>query len=90
MFGIGIIQGLASNDELLMLFTASLAITSMGGLILALGMFSLGVVIGMVLFAAIFAYTMVKANSEKIYKLVSFGTGSMGMLYGALMLLAIV
>lgn len=90
MFGIGIIQGLASNDELLMLFTASLAITSIGSLILALGMFSLGVVAGMVLFAAIFAYPLIKTHSEKIYRLVSFGTGSIGIFYGILMLFAVV
>ena len=90
MFGIGIIHGLASNDELLMLFTASLAITSIGGLILALGMFSLGVVIGMVLFAAIFAYPLIKMNSEKIYRLVSLGTGSMGIVYGTLMLSSLI
>ena len=90
MFGIGIVHGLASNDELLMLFTASLAVTSIGSLILALGMFSLGVVAGMVLFAAIFAYPLIKTHSEKIYRLVSFGTGSIGIFYGILMLFAVV
>ena len=89
IFGIGILHGLASNDELLALFAASLAVTSLGGLILALGFFSFGVVIGMVLFALIFSYPLIKMNSEKIYRLVSFGTGSAGILYGALMLFAI-
>ncbi|MBI2654746.1 sulfite exporter TauE/SafE family protein [Candidatus Woesearchaeota archaeon] len=90
MFGIGIVQGLASNDELLMLFAASLAVTSIGSLILALGMFSLGVAAGMVLFAAIFAYPLVKMHSEKAYRLVSFGTGSIGIFYGILILFAAV
>lgn len=88
MFGIGIIHGLASNDELLMIFTASLAITSLGSLILVLGMFSLGVVAGMTLFAAIFAYPLIKVNSEKIYRILSFGTGSISIIYGVLMLSA--
>ncbi len=90
MFGIGIIHGLASNDELLILFAASLAVTSLGGLIAALGFFSLGVVIGMVLFSFIFTYSLIKMHSERIYKFLSFGTGSIGIIYGSLMLLAFV
>lgn len=90
MFGIGIMHGLAGNDELLMLFTASLAVTSLAGLIMALGFFSLGVAIGMVLFAIVFSYPMIKFHSEKIYKVVSFGTGSLSMVYGTLMMSAIV
>jgi len=89
MFGIGVVHGLASNDELLMLFTASLAVTSLGGLILALGFFSFGVALGMVLFAFAFSYPLIRMNNEKIYKFVSFGTGSAGIIYGALMLFAI-
>jgi len=89
MFGIGVVQGLASNDELLTLFAASLAVTSLGGLIAALGLFSFGVVLGMVLFTIIFSYPLIKLHSEKIYKFVSFGTGSMGIIYGTLMLFAL-
>jgi hypothetical protein len=90
MFGVGVLHGLAGNDELLTLFAASLAVTSLAGLILALGFFSFGVVVGMVLFALIFSYPLVKINSEKIYRLVSFGTGSVGIVYGALMLSAFI
>ena len=90
MFGIGAVHGLASNDELLMLFAASLAVTSLLGLIAALGMFSFGVALGMMLFASVFSYPLIKMHSEKIYKFVSFGTGAAGITYGALMLLAAV
>ena len=90
MFGIGIVQGLASNDELLMLFAASLAVTSLFGLIAALGFFSFGVVLGMALFAIIFSYPLMKLHSDKIYRFVSFGTGSIGIIYGTLMLFAII
>lgn len=90
MFGIGVIHGIASNDELLLLFAASLAATSLGALILALGMFSLGVILGMALFTIIFSYPLIKTRSEKIYKYLSIGTGSMGILYGALMLFVFV
>ena len=90
MFGIGIIHGLASNDELLILFAASLAVTSLGGLIAALGIFSFGVVLGMIFFTIIFSYPLIKMNSEKIYKFVSLGTGSAGIIYGILMLFAFI
>ena len=90
MFGIGIIHGLASNDELLLLFTASLAVTSLGGLLIGLSIFSMGVVFGMILFTIIFSYPLIKMNSERIYKIISLGTGSIGILYGTLMLSSIV
>lgn len=86
MFGIGIIHGLASNDELLLLFTASFAVTSLGGLLLGLGIFSIGVVLGMIFFAMIFSFPLIKSNSGKIYKIVSFGTGTAGVMYGLLMI----
>ena len=89
MFGIGVVHGLASNDELLLLFAASLAITSLGGLILALGLFSFGVILGMTFFTIIFSYPLIKLHSEKIYKFFSLGTGSIGILYGTLMLFAL-
>ena len=89
MFGIGVVHGLASNDELLILFTASLAVTSIGGLIAALGMFSFGVVLGMLLFAAIFSYPLVKTHSEKVHRFFSLGTGSFGVIYGTMMLFAL-
>ena len=90
MFGIGVVHGIASNDELLILFAASLSITSLLGLIAALGLFSLGVVLGMIFFTIVFSYPLIKMHSEKIYRIVSFGTGAAGILYGTLMLFALV
>ena len=90
MFGIGIIHGLASNDELLLLFTASFAVTSLGGLILGLGIFSVGVVLGMLLFTCVFSYPLVKLHSNFAYRLVTFVTGSAGVAYGALMVFSVV
>ena len=86
MFGIGIIHGLASNDELLALFTASLAVTSLGGLLIGLGFFSIGVVLGMIFFAMFFSYPLIKLHSEKIYRIISFGTGALGVIYGMFMI----
>lgn len=90
MFGIGIIHGLASNDELLMLFTVSLGISTLGGILLSVGAFSVGVVIGMVAFALAFSYPLIKGRSEKVYNAISLLTGASGAIYGALMLFALV
>ena len=90
MFGIGIMHGLASNDELLLLFTASFAVTSLGGLLLGLGIFSIGVVLGMILFAFIFSYPLVKLHSNLAYRAVTYAAGSAGVVYGALMVFSIV
>lgn len=89
MLGIGIIHGLASNDELLMLFTASLGITTLGGIIAGIGIFTIGVVLGMLLFAAIFTYPLVKTSSEKLYKWISFLTGGTSVAYGIYMVMAV-
>ena len=90
IFGIGIIHGLASNDELLLLFTASLGVTTLGGIILGTGIFSLGVVLGMVLFSLFFSYPILKMDSDVFYRIVSFISGSAGVFYGVLMLTATV
>ena len=87
IFGIGMIQGLASNDELLILFTASLGASSLGLILFGVGIFSIGVVLGMLLFSFIFAYPLIKLHSEKAYKIFSLTTGLSGMIYGALMIL---
>lgn len=85
MFGIGIIHGLASNDELLLLFTASLGITTLGGMLLGMVFFSLGVVLGMLVFAAIFSYSVLRLKN--FYRYVAFGTGILGIAYGLIMIL---
>ena len=86
IFGIGIIQGLASNDELLMLFTASLGVTTLGGIILGTGIFSLGVVLGMVAFSLLFSYPLIKLHSDLFYRIISFIAGAVGVVYGIRML----
>lgn len=86
MFGIGIIHGLASNDELLLLFTASLGVTTLGGILLGVGIFSIGVVLGMMLFSLLFSYPLLKANGNAVYQVVSISTGTLSVIYGLLML----
>lgn len=90
MFGIGIIHGLASNDELLLLFTASLGVASLGGILAGVGIFSLGVVFGMLLFSALFSYPLLKSKSEAVYKIFSAASGIGSILYGLGMLAKVI
>ena len=86
MFGIGIMHGLASNDELLILFAASLGLTALPGILLGVAIFSVGVVLGMVLFALVFSYPLLKARSEFYYRLITVIAGAASVAYGAAML----
>ena len=90
MFGIGIIHGLASNDELLILLTASLGMATLPGILFGVAVFSLGVVLGMVAFALIFSYPLLKARSDAIYKAITVLTGVVSVMYGTAMLAAVV
>lgn len=85
MFGVGIIHGLASNDELLTFFIASLGILTIGGLLAGLAFFTVGVVAGMVVFCALFSVPWLHLRSEAAYKMLAIGTGSISIVYGLYM-----
>ncbi|MFQ5815503.1 MAG: hypothetical protein ACE5G7_03295 [Candidatus Hydrothermarchaeaceae archaeon] len=82
MFGIGIVHGLASNDELLILFTASLGITSLAGLLIYVAIFSLGVIAGMVLFGLVMSYPLGRFGEASLNKLVTLTVGTLSIVYG--------
>ena len=84
MFGIGIIHGLASNDELLTLVLVTLTLTTLPGVLLGVFIFSLGVIIGMVVYSMTINY-FVRWGSERFGKLISTTTGLSSIAYGALM-----
>ena len=86
MFGIGIIHGFASNDELLLLLTVSLGLTSLIEIIFSVAIFSLGVVIGMVAFGIFLTYPIIKIKSETLLKIVNAVVGSASIIYGVIML----
>lgn len=86
MFGIGIVHGLASNDELMILFTASLGITSLPGLLIYLMIFTIGVITGMVLFGIAMSYSIRKISAGSFNRLITLGVGALSIIYGSLML----
>jgi high-affinity nickel permease len=87
MFGIGIIHGLASNDELIVLFTASLAVSTLTALISYVAIYTIGVIFGMVAFAYVLSYPLIKAKKEGATKVVMFLVGLVSIVYGSFLLL---
>lgn len=86
MFGIGIVHGLASNDELLILFVSALSVTSLAGLLVGVAVFSAGVVIGMVSFGLALTYPMKKWDAKGVRRAVALIAGALSIVYGILIL----
>jgi len=87
MFGIGIVHGLASNDELLILFVSALSVASLAGLLLGVAVFSAGVVIGMVSFGLALTAPIRRWSEKRVRRAVALVTGVLSIVYGALLLL---
>lgn len=83
IFGLGLVQGLASNDELLLLLTMSLGVASLFDMVLGVVVFSIGVLIGMVAFSMIFS---LKAGSVMLNRSVNAIVGAASVIYGTMML----
>ena len=86
LFGIGIVHGLASNDELLLLFTLSLGISTLLGILGGVAIFSLGVVLGMLIFGAVVTFPLLKLRAVEIKDYVSFIAGALSIVYGVYLL----
>lgn len=89
MFGIGIIHGLASNDELLILFTVSLSVTSIIGLLLGVGIFSIGVVLGMILYGIGVTYPIVRFGRGRVRRIINISVALLSIAYAILLLFGI-
>jgi len=85
--GIGIIHGLASNDELLLLLTLSLGITGLLGIFLGLTVFTIGVVIGMVTFSTLIKLPFSELGREKLIKWTNVVIATLTLTYGIYILL---
>ena len=90
MFGIGIVYGLASNDELLLLFTLSLGVTSLFGILTGVAIFSAGVILGMVVYGLILNYPLIKFGGDRVRRSVNVGAGALSVAYGLGLLLGLV
>lgn len=89
MLGIGVVHGLASNDELLVLITGSLALTSLADVIAGVALFSFGVVIGMVAYSLALAYAIVKTRKEQFANAINLLAGVLSIAYGIALLVGV-
>ena len=84
-FGVGIIHGLASNDELFIVLILGLGIGSITTLLGALFLFSTGVVLGMVIFSVlIFRFSDIISNNFKL--MLNYGFAISAIIYGLYLL----
>ena len=84
-FGVGIIHGLASNDELFIVLILGLGIGSITTLLGALFLYSTGVVLGMVIFSVlIFRFSDIISNNFKL--MLNYGFAISAIIYGLYLL----
>ena len=87
MLGIGIVHGLASNDELIYLLVGAFGVGTLSEVVAGVGVFSLGVVAGMIVFAVGLSYPMARWGDVKVRRVVNVVAASLSLAYGAYLLL---
>ena len=80
-FGVGIIHGLASNDELFIVLVLGLGLGSIGTLIGGIILFSLGVICGMISFSMMLFRSM-NYFTRNIKLTIHYGLGIISIIYG--------
>lgn len=89
MLGIGVVHGIASNDELLVLIVTGLSVATLGGLLVAIATFSVGVVIGMTAFGLISTWILNRPKGALIKRVMTVVVGLLSVAYGAYMILSL-
>ncbi|MHA1991317.1 MAG: hypothetical protein ACW98A_10175 [Candidatus Hodarchaeales archaeon] len=87
MIGIGFIHGIASNDELLLLLTLTFGFQDLTGILMGVGVFTLGVIIGMIAYAISINYPIQKWGTKRVTRTVNLSIAGISMFY-AIWLLA--
>jgi len=87
MLGIGVVHGLASNDEILALLLASFAMAELTieGLLVGVAMFSLGVVAGMIAFGVGMSYPILRWGDAKVRRVINVVAAALSIGYGILL-----
>jgi ABC-type nickel/cobalt efflux system permease component RcnA len=89
MFSIGVVHGLASNDELLLLVIALGVVASLGGLLATVAAFSVGVVLGMIVFGLALSYPLVRWRRKSVRRVATIAAAVFSLAYAALLLLGL-
>lgn len=90
MFGVGIVHGLASNDELLILMTASLGLATFAEVLVGIGTFSIGVASGMVFYGLGVGFAMTRIRSINLWAALNLLAGAISIAYGAMLFTGLV
>ena len=89
MMGIGIIHGLASNDELLLLFTLTFGANSLLDILIGVGVFSIGVVFGMIVYSILINYPVNKFGSKRVMHTVNVSIAVMSIAYAVWLIIGL-
>ncbi len=86
MAGIGLIHGIASNDELLLLFTLTLGFQELGAILLGVVFFTLGVVSGMLVYSLSINYPAQKWGRKRVTRVMNVSIATLSILYAGWLL----
>lgn len=89
MVGIGFIHGVASNDELLLLFTLTLGISNLLGILIGVFFFTIGVILGMIVYGMIINIPNKKYGQKRVSRIVNTTIASLTLAYGMWLLLGL-
>lgn len=84
--GIGIIHGLASNDELLLFLTLTLGLDSLLTIFGGLAIFTLGVVLGMISYGVLLRIPFAKYGQERVMRVVNLTIAGLTLIYAFFMI----
>ena len=86
MVGIGFIHGIASNDELLVLFTFTFAFEDLGTILIGVFIFSIGVILGMIGYGLSVNYPMRKWGTKRVSRVVNVTIATLSLVYAGWLL----
>jgi ABC-type nickel/cobalt efflux system permease component RcnA len=83
---IGVIQGLASNDEMLIILAFTLNLNNLFTVLVGIVLFSMGVTIGMIGWSSLINLPKVKGKQKKIMKWLNLSIAVIAIVYGTYLL----
>jgi high-affinity nickel permease len=89
MVGIGIVHGLASNDELLLLFTLTLGINELWAILIGVTFFTLGVIGGMVTYGWLINFPNKRWGEKRVTRVVNVSIATVTLAYAVWLLIGL-
>jgi hypothetical protein len=89
MVGIVFIHGIASYDELLLLFTLTLGISNLIGILIGVFFFTIGVILGMIVYGWIINIPNQKYGQKRVSRIINTTIASITLAYGVYLLLGL-